>query len=138
MDTAFTLGKGIAEQLPFVGGLIGGRRVPISAAFPDFGKVADEITQGYDPKRIAFTAAKEAAKPAAYLLLPFGGGALKRTIEGAATVAAGGSYGVNKNGEKILQFPVYGQTPRDWAQAVLFGQSSLKPHRTGRKTATTR
>lgn len=126
VDTAFTLGKGIAEQLPFVGGLIGGGRVPISAAFPDFGKVADEITQGYDPKRIAFTAAKEAAKPAAYLLLPFGGGALKRTIEGAATVDAGGSYGVNKNGEKILQFPVYGQTPRDWAQAVLFGKSSLK------------
>lgn len=126
VDTAFTLGKGIAEQLPFVGGLIGGGRVPISAAFPDFGKVADEITQGYDPKRIAFTAAKEAAKPAAYLLLPFGGGALKRTIEGAATVNAGGSYGVNKNGEKILQFPVYGQTPRDWAQAMLFGKSSLK------------
>ena len=126
VDTAFTLGKGIAEQLPFVGGLIGGGRVPISAAFPDFGKVADEITQGYDPKRIAFTAAKEAAKPAAYLLLPFGGGALKRTIEGAATVDAGGSYGVNKNGEKILQFPVYGQTPRDWAQAMLFGKSSLK------------
>ncbi len=126
VDTAFTLGKGIAEQLPFVGGLIGGGRVPISAAFPDFGKVADEITQGYDPKRIAFTAAKEAAKPAAYLLLPFGGGALKRAIEGAATVDAGGSYGVNKNGEKILQFPVYGQTPRDWAQAVLFGKSSLK------------
>lgn len=126
VDTAFTLGKGIAEQLPFVGGLIGGGRVPISAAFPDFGKVADEITQGFDPKRIAFTAAKEAAKPAAYLLLPFGGGALKRTIEGAATVNAGGSYGVNKNGEKILQFPVYGQTPRDWAQAMLFGKSSLK------------
>ena len=126
VDTAFTLGKGIAEQLPFVGGLIGGGRVPISAAFPDFGKVYDEYRQGYDPKRIAFTAAKEAAKPAAYLLLPFGGGALKRTIEGAATVGAGGSYGVNKNGEKILQFPVYGQSPRDWAQAVLFGKSSLK------------
>ena len=126
VDTAFTLGKGIAEQLPFVGGLIGGGRVPISAAFPDPGKVYDEYRQGYDPKRIAFTAAKEAAKPAAYLLLPFGGGALKRTIEGAATMFAGGSYSYNKNGEKILQFPVYGQTPRDWAQAVLFGKSSLK------------
>lgn len=125
VDTAFTLGKGIAEQLPFGGGLIGGGRVPISAAFPDFGKVYDEYRQGYDPKRITFTAAKEAAKPAAYLLLPFGGGALKKAIEGAATVNAGGSYGVNKNGEKILQFPVYGQTPRDWAQAMLFGKSSL-------------
>lgn len=126
VDTAFTLGKGIAEQLPFVGGLIGGGRVPISAAFPDFGKFADEITQGYDPKRIAFTAAKEAAKPAAYLLLPFGGLQAKKTVEGAATMFAGGSYSYNKNGEKILQFPVYGQTPRDWAQAMLFGKSSLK------------
>lgn len=126
LNAATSLGGSIAENLPFIGGVLGGGRVPISAAFPDFGKVADEITQGYDPKRIAFTAAKEAAKPAAYLLLPFGGGALKRTIEGAATVGAGGSYGVNKNGEKILQFPVYGQTPRDWAQAVLFGKSSLK------------
>lgn len=126
VDIALDLGKNVAEQIPFVGGLLGGGRVPISAAFPDFGKVADEITQGYDPKRIAFTAAKEAAKPAAYLLLPFGGGALKRTIEGAATVDAGGSYGVNKNGEKILQFPVYGQSPRDWAQAMLFGKSSLQ------------
>lgn len=126
VDIALDLGKNVAEQIPFVGGLLGGGRVPISAAFPDFGKVADEITQGYDPKRIAFTAAKEAAKPAAYLLLPFGGGALKRTIEGAATVDAGGSYGVNKNGEKMLQFPQYGQSPRDWAQAMLFGKSSLQ------------
>lgn len=125
VDTAFTLGKGIAEQLPFVGGLIGGGRVPISAAFLDFGKVYDEYRQGYDPKRIAFTAAKEAAKPAAYLLLPFGGGALNRAVQGYMTVKNGGSYRYDKNGEKILQFPVYGQSPRDWAKAMLFGKSSL-------------
>ena len=43
-----------------------------------------------------------------------------------ATIYAGGSYSLNKNGEKILQFPQYGQSPRDWAQAMLFGKSSLK------------
>lgn len=125
VDIALDLGKNVAEQVPFVGGLLGGGRVPISAAFPDFGKLIEERENGYDNKRIALDAAKSAANSAAYLLLPFGGGALKRTAEGAATVYAGGSYSLDKNGEKILQFPQYGQRPRDWAQAILFGKSSL-------------
>lgn len=126
VDIALDLGKNVAEQVPFVGGLLGGGRVPISAAFPDFGKLIEEHENGYDKKRIALDAAKSAANSAAYLLLPFGGGAVKKALEGAATVYAGGSYSLNKNGEKILQFPTYGQSPRDWAQAMLFGKSSLK------------
>ena len=126
VDIALDLGENVAEQIPFVGGLLGGGRVPISSAFPDFGKLKEEYENGYDGKRIALDAAKSAANSAAYLLLPFGGGALKRTAEGAATVYAGGSYSLDKNGEKILQFPTYGQSPRDWAQAMLFGKSSLK------------
>lgn len=126
VDIALDLGKNVAEQVPFVGGLLGGGRVPISSAFPDFGKLIEEHENGYDNKRIALDAAKSAADSAAYLLLPFGGGALKRTAEGAATVYAGGSYSLDKNGEKILQFPQYGQSPRDWAQAMLFGKSSLQ------------
>lgn len=125
VDIALDLGENVAEQIPFVGGLLGGGRVPISSAFPDFGKLIEEHENGYDNKRIALDAAKSAANSAAYLLLPFGGGALKRTAEGAATVYAGGSYSLDKNGEKILQFPQYGQSPRDWAQAMLFGKSSL-------------
>lgn len=126
VDIALDLGKNVAEQVPFVGGLLGGGRVPISAAFPDFGKLIEEHENGYDKKRIALDAAKSAANSAAYLLLPFGGGAVKKALEGAATVYAGGSYSLDKNGEKILQFPTYGQSPRDWAQAMLFGKSSLK------------
>ena len=126
VDIALDLGENVAEQIPFVGGLLGGGRVPISSAFPDFGKLKEEYENGYDNKRIALDAAMSAANSAAYLLLPFGGGALKRTAEGAATVYAGGSYSLDKNGEKILQFPQYGQSPRDWAQAMLFGKSSLQ------------
>ena len=125
VDIALDLGENIAEQIPFVGGLLGGGRVPISSAFPDFGKLKEEYENGYDGKRIALDAAKSAANSAAYLLLPFGGGAVKKALEGAATVYAGGSYSLDKNGEKILQFPQYGQSPRDWAQAMLFGKSSL-------------
>lgn len=126
VDIALDLGENIAEQIPFVGGLLGGGRVPISSAFPDFGKLKEEYENGYDNKRIALDAAKSAANSAAYLLLPFGGGAIKKALEGAATVYAGGSYSLDKNGEKILQFPQYGQSPRDWAQAMLFGKSSLQ------------
>lgn len=126
VDIALDLGENVAEQVPFVGGLLGGGRVPISSAFPDFGKLKEEYENGYDKKRIALDAAKSAANSAAYLLLPFGGGAVKKALEGAATVYAGGSYSLDKNGEKILQFPQYGQSPRDWAQAMLFGKSSLK------------
>ena len=126
VDIALDLGENIAEQIPFVGGLLGGGRVPISSAFPDFGKLKEEYENGYDGKRIALDAAKSAANSAAYLLLPFGGGAVKKALEGAATVYAGGSYSLDKNGEKILQFPQYGQSPRDWAQAMLFGKSSLQ------------
>ena len=126
VDIALDLGENVAEQIPFVGGLLGGGRVPISSAFPDFGKLKEEYENGYDGKRIALDAAKSAANSAAYLLLPFGGGAVKKALEGAATVYAGGSYSLDKNGEKILQFPQYGQSPRDWAQAMLFGKSSLK------------
>lgn len=126
VDIALDLGENIAEQIPFVGGLLGGGRVPISSAFPDFGKLKEEYENGYDNKRIALDAAKSAANSAAYLLLPFGGGAVKKALEGAATVYVGGSYSLDKNGEKILQFPQYGQSPRDWAQAMLFGKSSLQ------------
>lgn len=126
VDIALDLGENIAEQIPFVGGLLGGGRVPISSAFPAFGKLKEEYENGYDNKRIALDAAKSAANSAAYLLLPFGGGAVKKALEGAATIYAGGSYSLDKNGEKILQFPQYGQSPRDWAQAMLFGKSSLK------------
>ena len=126
VDIALGLGENIAEQIPFVGGLIGGGRVPLFSAVPDVGKLKSEHENGYDPKRIALDAGKGLANSAAYLLLPFGGGAVKKALEGAATVYAGGSYSLDKNGEKILQFPQYGQSPRDWAQAMLFGKSSLK------------
>ena len=126
VDIALDLGENVAEQIPFVGGLIGGGRVPLFSAVPEFDKLTKEYENGYDGKRIALDAAKSAANSAAYLLLPFGGGAVKKALEGAATVYAGGSYSLDKNGEKILQFPQYGQSPRDWAQAMLFGKSSLK------------
>ena len=125
LNAATSLGSSIAENLPFIGGVLGGGRVPVSSALPSFGTIAGEYRQGYDTKRVEQTAAKELAKPATYLLLPFGGGAVNRAVQGYMTVKNGGSYRYDKNGEKMLQFPVFGQKPEDWAKAMLFGKSSL-------------
>jgi len=55
------------------------------------------------------------------------GGQLKKTAEGAATMFAGGSYtGSGEN--RQLQYPV-GDTPLDWARAILFGKSALPESR---------
>ena len=125
LNAATSLGGSIAENLPFIGGVLGGGRVPVSSAIPDVPGWLSELNQGYDSKRLTQDAAKELAKPATYLLLPFGGGAVNRAVQGYMTVKNGGSYRYDKKGEKILQFPVYGQSPRDWAKAMLFGKSSL-------------
>ena len=121
-----SLAGSIAENTPFIGGLLGGGRVPIASALPAFNKAREEKRLGYDDARVAQTFFGEALKPATYLLLPFGGGQIKKGIEGFHTVKNGGSYKLDKNGETIMQFPVYGQTPFDYAQAMLFGKSSLK------------
>jgi hypothetical protein len=107
---AWGLGKDVLEELPFVGGLAGGGRLPISAALPNF--------SNFTPK--------ELIKPATYLVLPFGGGAIKKAAEGIATVRAGGAYGTDKEGNKQLLFPQYGQDFSDYALAAAFGKYRTK------------
>lgn len=127
-DNVKKTAQDIASNVPFVSGPLGAvfgagnSRLPIQSIIPNIDNIM--TAQGEEARSMALK--KELSKPLYGFLLPFGGLQAKKTVEGAATMFAGGSYSYNKNGEKILQFPVYGQTPRDWAQAVLFGKSSLK------------
>lgn len=127
-DNVKKTAQDIASNVPFVSGPLGAvfgagnSRLPIQSVIPDIDNIM--TAQGEEARSMALK--KELSKPLYGFLLPFGGLQAKKTVEGAATMFAGGSYSYNKNGEKILQFPVYGQTPRDWAQAMLFGKSSLK------------
>lgn len=120
----------IGGNIPFVGGvLFDGGRVPISSAIPNFANLGKAIIPGafgveWSGDKRAQTAMKELAKPLTYLVPPFGGGAAKRAIEGFATVDAGGSYTYDNKGNRILQFPAYGQKPQDYARAMLFGKWS--------------
>ena len=129
-DAGLNLTTNVVEELPFVGGLIGGGRLPISSALPDIGKLwqaaSDDSWAG--EKRLA-TAAKELAKPALYILPPFGGGQVKKVLEGLDAVIRGGSYSVDNTGADILQYPVandtFGQAGLNALSALFFGKSSL-------------
>lgn len=123
-DVAADLGMGVAQNLPFVGGLLDGGRVPISSAFPNPITIWNSLSGDAAPEKKAQTVGKELAKPLTYLLPKFGGGAARRAIEGYATIDAGGSYTYDSDGNRVLQFPAYGQKPQDYARAMLFGKWS--------------
>lgn len=126
------LAGNVAESLPFVGGLLGGGRVPISSALPNVENLAKAaFNENWSEEKRAATLAKELAAPATYLVLPFGGGQLKKIYQGIKAVQDGGSYSVDADGNPLLQYPVYNDTTEQragaMAKAVLFGKSSLKP-----------
>lgn len=120
------------EQVPFVGGLIGGGRLPISAALPDFNALWNAVsmatddpeteeTEGWTADRKRNTIIKELLDPAAYLLPPVGGGQAKKILETAAAIYGHGSYNSSGN----LQYPVFRGDWNTWTGGFIFGKSSL-------------
>lgn len=123
------LGKNIAEQTPFVGGLLGGGRVPISSALPDpialGGSVVGLISGEKNAVKAGETIARELAKPTAYILPPVGGGQIKKAAEGGSVLAEGGRYTVNSDGERQLQYAVEDPSAGDWLKTLTFGPWAL-------------
>lgn len=121
--------KSVAEELPFVGGLLGGGRIPISSALPDIPAVWNAAA-GYldgttDSKKALFTIGKELSNPLFYVLPPFGGGQVKKTVEGVNAVNKRGSWAVDTKGNDILQYPITDGNPLAYARAAVFGKSTL-------------
>lgn len=111
-------------NIPFAGGILGGGsgRFPVQAAMPNLWEIGEAWTNDYKNKGVI--TALELAKPAAYLALPFGGGQLKKSIEGISAVAKGGSFKTDKEGREMLQFETE-QGAGDYLQAGLFGKWAL-------------
>lgn len=121
----------VAEELPFVGGLLGGGRVPIQSALPDVENLGKVIfSDDWSREKKWATAGKELLKPAAYLAPPFGGGQLKKAIEGINAWWNNGSYTVNAKGEQQLQYPIFNdtlvQSAANLAKVITFGKTTLK------------
>jgi hypothetical protein len=134
-DAAMGLGEKIAENTPFIGGLVGGGRVPISSALPNAENLLKAVgnKEWSGKKRIA-TAAKELAKPAVYMLPPFGGGQIKKIWEGLKMIRQGGSYTVDADGNPMLQYTLYStdnavQKALEAGQAMIFGKTTIRSGR---------
>ena len=120
------------EQVPFVGGLIGGGRLPISAAVPDVNALWNAVsmatddpeteeTEGWTADRKRNTIIKELLDPVAYLLPPVGGGQAKKMLETGAAIYGHGSYNTSGN----LQYPVFRDDWNTYVGGFIFGKSSL-------------
>lgn len=125
-DVLLDFGEDILQEVPFVGGLFGGGRVPIQSAIPysgdstPFKSMLNDFEEGNTS-----ALAKEFLKPLYYLAMPFGGGQIKKTVEGLGMYLGDhpidGSYTDSGN----LRFPV-DDHPLAIAQAALFGQYASK------------
>lgn len=121
-DVAGAIGNltsNIVEEIPFVGGLLGGGRIPISSALPYNASIPDaykDVTEG-DWKSVM----DELSKPLYYSVLPMGGGQIRKTVQGLSMfdedLPVSGSY--TKSGS--LRFPVE-DTFLNKLQAGVFGQ----------------
>lgn len=126
----------ILEEMPFttilnLAGIdVDSGRYPIASALPDVTKIAKAFGEGVPGNKRTQTLIKELGKPAAYILPPFGGGQIKKLVEAIATVSRGGSYTIDNEGNKILQYPVYRDTTYETLLATMgaaiFGKTTLK------------
>lgn len=129
-DAAEGLAGNVAENLPFIGGVLGGGRVPVSNALPDWQMLAKALMgENWSPEKRASTIASELGNPLTYLFPPFGGGQLKKIYQGIKAAMDGGKYSTNSDGEEILQYPMFMDSPGEAvssvSRALLFGTTSL-------------
>ena len=128
-DSFLNLGENIGANVPFIGGLLfDGGRIPQSSALPNLYEAAKAVAREGTGDAEAGYAGEvlktELMKPLSYLLLPSGGGQIKKTLQGLETMNEGGSYKTGSEGEK-LQFAVDTKDPASWVKAALFGKWAL-------------
>ena len=127
VGAAEDLYKGIVDQTPFFGSLLGGDggRSPAAAAMPDIWRIAKTLwNEDADGAYKGAVVWDELKKPLFYTLPPFAGGQVKKAAEGFSTVHKGGSYKKDKEGNDLLRFRT-DQKGLDYAQAILFGPWAL-------------
>lgn len=130
-DAAANLGAEVLEQVPFTGALnwigadLDAGRLPISNAIPDIGNMVKALTDSELPanKRADLFLRELADTAGAYLVLPYGGGQLKKILQTAEAVVRGGRYSVNNEGELQLQYPVFNDEATDIAGNAIWGSA---------------
>lgn len=122
-----TISKDVADELPFIGGFLGGGRLPVSGALPSVSTLTEAgiglSTGEMDSETALKKIGNELKKPAAYLLPPMGGGQIKKTIEGLSMYSSdkpvAGSYTDTGNLRFTADTSTWGKI-----KAGIFGQYS--------------
>ena len=114
----------VVDEMPFISGLTGGGRVPLSSAMPydgigaAFEGIVTDVSEE-DYKSIA----KEMLNPLYYLVMPVGGGQVKKTVEGLSMFSDDHPVAGSYTDSGALRFPVE-DTFGNKVKAALFGQWS--------------
>ena len=131
-DATQSLFENTAEELPFIGGLLGGGRIPISSAFPNFENINKAaLNENWSTGKKAQVIGRElGGSIGTYILPPFAGGAAKKVIQTAENTLTGGRYVKNAEGEDQIQYPYFTDTPLDTAgtvaKSLLFGPTATE------------
>lgn len=107
----------LTQDIPFVGSLVGGGRLPISSVANPFNVIKGESTLGDEAKKLLY-----------YTVLPFGGGQLKKTIDGISMYTPDKKIKGSYTSKGKLRFEAKTE-PGTVAKNILFGQYSSKEAR---------
>lgn len=113
-DKSSKMLENLTQDIPFIGGIVGGGRLPISSIANPINIIKRESTFGDEAKKLLY-----------YTVLPFGGGQAKKTIEGASMYANNKKIKGSYSSKGQLRF----EADKDLAsvtQSLLFGQYSGK------------
>lgn len=126
-EVILNAGENLLEEVPFIGGLLGGGRVPISSALPDVENILNAaFKETWDEDRRKETIKKEGRNFLLTNILPFGGGQIKKIVETLEAVQGHGSY----SSSGLLQYPVFTDDKEDRAETLikglLFGKTSTE------------
>lgn len=125
IGTVQNLAKNVGQEAPFIGNLMGGGKLPFSSSMPNVKNILTALDSetATDEEKLA-KVGKELINPAAYWLLPFGGGQVKKMWQGISALKRQGSY----TADGRLQYPIYTDRKGDKANAawrtLLFGKSA--------------
>lgn len=116
-DKSADILENLTQDIPFVGGLVGGGRLPVSSVANPLNVIKGESTVKDELKKLSY-----------YTILPFGGGQLKKTVEGASMYTNKKEINGSYTSKGDLRF----EAKKDHlsvAQNLLFGQYSSKSAR---------
>lgn len=134
-EAGANLTTNVLGELPFSAGLnlfgfeTDGGRLPAASAVPDLSAIWDAATDKELTGDQRWKMLQDELNKLAYVLPPFGGGQISKSYKGIKAYLEGGSYSLDKDGDEILQYPVYKDDPDDafWSlvRAAFLGKNSL-------------